>query len=156
MAKTQTIAKPAAKVAAKPVAKTAAKTAAKPAAKTAAKAKAPAITTLIADYARPVAGNRLAAFTAAWLQLSGLKDGKAVQRATLVKIAGPRAIQYHTSNGNFETTPDGLKLTTKGQNAFGARSIDPEMLKAYSEALATGKQSDVVAKDAAAYEKIKA
>lgn len=145
-------AKPAAKPATKTVAKAAPKAAAK--AKTAPKAKAPAIKVIIADYARPAAGNRLAAFTQAWLDLSGLAAGSAVQRATIVKVAGPRAVQYHTGNGNIESTPDGLKLTQKGYAAFSSRSVDPELLKAYTEALSEGKQSDIVAKDAEAYVKI--
>jgi len=125
-----------------------------PAAKAvAAEVPAEKINFVIQDYARPVAGSRLAAFTATWLDLSGLAKGDAVKRADLVKVAGPRAIAYHTSNGNMESTPDGVKLTDKGFAAFASRTVDPEAAKAYRAALVDGTQSDMVSKDAAAYVK---
>lgn len=131
---------------AKPVAKPATKKATAPRAKKAAPA-APVLTHTIQDYARPKAGTRLFAFTDAWLELTGIKAGSAVSRATLVKIAGEVAITYHTRNGNFEKTENGLSLSAKGASFFAARDAgnDAQLIAAFKEAMTTGQAPEVLA-----------
>lgn len=133
----QLIAKPAAPaVVAKPA------SASKPAAKRTASKPAPVKTEIryaIQDFARPRAGAALIAHTAAFLELSGLSDGKALPKAQAVRIIGARAVQYHTDNGNFQQTPEGLKLTEKGEFFFISRAADPELMAAFREVFTTGK-----------------
>ncbi len=124
--------------------KPASKASSKPAAKrTVSKAKPAAVSMeikyAIQDFARPRAGAALIAHTAAFLELSGLADGKAVPKAQAAKIIGARAVQYHTDNGNFEPTDKGLTLTEKGTMFFISRVTEPELLFAYREVLTTGK-----------------
>lgn len=139
-------------MASKQITKQAVKTlarAAKPAAKKAAPAvkrtvrKAPAkpaIKFLVADFARPTQGHALAGFTAAWMTLTGILKGAAVPRATLVRIAGETAINYHTRNGNFEKTEQGLKLSAKGVEFFAARGDQaPEIRAGFETIMTTGK-----------------
>lgn len=139
-------AKAPAKKAAGPAKKNPAKAATAPAkapAKGKAKGKAAAqpqtgIKFAIADFARPAAGRALAAHTAAFLGLSGMGAGAAIPRALATKIIGARAVQYHTGNGNFAATAEGLKLTDKGELFFLSREIDPELLAAYESVMQTG------------------
>jgi hypothetical protein len=136
MSAVTTIAKPAANVAAKPASKAKPKAAAKV-------AQTPvAIKYAVADFARPSAGNALAAHTAAFLTLSGISD-RPVARAQCVKVIGARAVQYHVGNGNFQPTASGLALTDKGAEFFASRAVDPELFAAYSEVFTTGKVNDV-------------
>lgn len=124
------------KVAAKPAAKKVAPTVKR----TVRKAPANQVKFVVMDGARPTAGNRLAGFTAAWLNLTGIMKGNAVQRATLVKIAGETAIAYHTRNGNFEKTETGLKLSEKGAMFFELRGdIAPDYRAAFEVIMSTGK-----------------
>lgn len=97
----------------------------------------------IADYARPKAGAALFAHTAAFFALSGIADGKAYPKAKAVQVIGQTAVKYHTGNGNFEHTSEGVKLTDKGRAFFAARgAADPELFAAFSSVLSTGEIND--------------
>lgn len=99
-----------------------------------------AVKFVIVDFARPNQGNRLLAFTAAWLELTGLNKGNAMSRAALIAIAGETAINYHTRNGNFEKTEAGLKLSEKGAMFFAARGdVSPDERAGFEVLLKTGK-----------------
>lgn len=133
----QLIAKPAAPAT---VAKPA--SASKPAAKRTSSKPAPvqcAIKFAIQDFARPRAGAALIAHTAAFLELSGLADGRAMPKAQAARIIGARAVQYHTDNGNFQQTEKGLILTEKGELFFVSRNADAELMAAFREVMTTGK-----------------
>lgn len=118
----------------------------------------PVITHVIQDYARPAAGRRLFAFTAAWLELTGLNDGAHVEKKKLVKIAGETAISYHTKKGNFSVEKDGLALTAKGHNFFGDRKskneYDPKIVEVYSEIMTSGQADGNEVKAASAIVKL--
>jgi hypothetical protein len=116
--------------------------------KAASKAAAFAVKFAIIDYARPAHGHALFAYTAAWRELSGLDKGNTVPRATLVKIAGETAIAYHTKNGNFEKTENGLKMSAKGQLFFAAKSVDAELKKTFVEIMSKGQPGKIYAKSA--------
>lgn len=133
-----------AKKTAKPAAakKAAPRTVRKAVAKSSTKAAPRAIAFHIEDYARPKAGNTLFAFTAAWLNLTGMAAGKPAIRAELVKVAGETAVTYHTKNGNFEKTDKGLVMTEKGFAFFAARTVDPQLLEAYETVMTTGQDGD--------------
>lgn len=109
-----------------------------------AKAPAVAIKYAIEDFARPTAGASLAAHTAAFLALSGMTEGKATPRALASRVIGPRAIAYHLSIGNFETTSEGLALTAKGHNFMSARTVDAEKVAAYAAFFKDGKVNDSI------------
>ncbi len=106
------------------------------------------------DGARPHGGTELASYTVAWLALSGMDDGRAIPAEQVKKIAGKRAFSYHTGNGNWERTDSGVVLTEQGFMHFGNiangsginRNIrpDPEMVKAYTETMQSGKVSAMV------------
>ena len=112
---------------------------------------------IIYDYARPKAGHLLAAFTAAWMDSFGMLQGNAVPRAKLVKVAGDTAVNYHTKNGNFERTEEGLKITAKGQAFFAARyadrPVDAQAMAAYQAIFATGQIDGELVKNQAAITK---
>lgn len=100
---------------------------------------APKIAYVLHDYARPVAGARLAAHTAAFLTLSGMASGAPCPSATAIKVIGPTAVKYHRLNGNWESTAEGLKLTAKGVASFASRGApDPELFAAYQDVLVNG------------------
>ena len=103
----------------------------------------------VGQSCRPVAGSKLAAYTAAWMASTGFAKGASIARADLVKIAGERAIAYHTGAGNFASGKDGFKLTAKGNAVFSARSPDEQLVAAYTSVLKTGKPSDVAGVKAA-------
>lgn len=97
----------------------------------------------IADYARPKAGAALFAHTAAFFALSGIADGKAYPKAKAVQVIGQTAVKYHTGNGNFEHTAEGIKMTDKGRAFFAARpAVDPELYAAFESVLSTGAVND--------------
>lgn len=100
----------------------------------------------VQDFARPVAGSRLAAHTAAFLSASGMIGGGAFPKAQAAKIIGARAVQYHTSKGNFVQTAEGLKLTDKGVDFFVLRpvQVDQEALAAYESFFANGQPNESV------------
>ena len=114
----------------------------------ASKAEAPlTITHVLHDYARPVAGARLAAHTAAFLTLTGMAAGKPCPSALALKVIGPTAVKYHRLIGNWESTADGLKLTEKGAAFFAARGEpDAELFAAYQKVMTTGEADERVAK----------
>ena len=110
-------------------------------------APAPAATLgYFVNIGRPTAGARLFAHTAAFLALSGMADGKAYPRAKATQVIGPVAVKYHMGNGNIEATEDGLILSERGKAEFGKRKTDPEMLKAYTGILSTGKADGSIVK----------
>lgn len=97
----------------------------------------------IADYARPKAGAALFAHTAAFLALSGIAEGKAYPKAKAVQVIGQTAVKYHTANGNFEHTAEGVKMTDKGRAFFAARpKADPELFAAFESVLSTGEVNE--------------
>lgn len=105
---------------------------------------------VITQAARPSAGTRLASYTEAWLQLTGLADGGSIPAAQAKEIMGDTAYGYHTRKGNFEKTADGFKLTAQGESHFGIgtnnRLIrpEPEMVKAYTETMSKGSTNEQV------------
>jgi hypothetical protein len=109
----------------------------------AAQEAAPSIKFAIADYARPKAGAALFAHTAAFLALSGINAGQAYPKSKAAQIIGQTAVKYHSANGNFEQTAEGLKLTDKGRAFFAARGeTDKELLAAFTEVMTEGKVND--------------
>lgn len=96
----------------------------------------------IADAFRPSAGERLAAHTAVFLEAFGLLAGKAVPTATAKTIIGARAVKWHSDNGNFISTPQGLALSVVGVAAFSRRQINEEYRAAYEQVLIEGQCSD--------------
>lgn len=109
--------------------------------------QAPALTHVIKNGFRPSAGAALYAHTQAFLELSGMAEGKAVPRATVSKAIGDTATKYHVAQCNMEATPEGLTLTERGQVLFSTRSINPEMLKAFKGILTTGKADGTLIKN---------
>lgn len=106
----------------------------------AAQEAAPSIKFAIADYARPKAGAALFAHTAAFLALSGINAGQAYPKSKAAQIIGQTAVKYHSANGNFEQTAEGLKLTDKGRAFFAARpAVDKELHAAFVEVMTEGK-----------------
>ena len=102
----------------------------------------PALKYALIDYCRPSAGGALFAHTQAFFELSGLSTGGAYAKAKALQVIGNTAIKYHSSNGNFETTDQGLKLTAKGQAFFAIRPINAELKNAFIEVMTTGKPND--------------
>ena len=98
----------------------------------------------VQDFARPRAGATLIAHTAAFLEMSGMADGKPMPKAQAAKIIGARAVQYHTGNGNFEQTDKGLMLTEKGEMFFMSRAADLELLAAFRAFFADGKVNPAI------------
>lgn len=103
-----------------------------------------AIKFAVVDFARPSAGNALAAHTQAFLDMSGLASGDAFPKAQATKIIGARAVQYHLGNGNFTQVEKGIKLTEKGELFFLSRNVDAELFAAYSTFFASGKVNDAI------------
>lgn len=123
----------------------------------------PAVTPLgikyaIADYARPIAGCNLFAFTQAWLEMTGLMNNARVEAKVLRKVVGDTAVNYHTRNGNFQKDAGALVLTSKGVNFFSERMIknayDPKAADAYKDIMTTGKVDGLLVKAQAALSKI--
>lgn len=126
---------------------------AKPRAKAATKprAKAAAAAVKFALVDRPVAGNRLYAFTQAVQELFGMDKGKAVPRAEFAKVVGATAINYHKGKGTYDVDDKGMvTITAAGKASFANRAgrIDPALVEAYKAVLTTGKPSDAVCKNA--------
>ena len=109
-----------------------------------------AVRFMLVAAARPGSGRALASYTAAWLALSGMDDGKAVPAKMVRALAGDTAYGYHTRAGNFEATADGVRLTESGEFHFSNLSTnrniraEPELVKAYADVLSTGKANDTV------------
>lgn len=95
----------------------------------------------LTDIARPVAGNRLFAHTAAALTTLGMlsNDRPVVRRAAVVSVMGPRAVSYHLSQKNFEAVGDGIRLSKKGLAMVAERETDKGMIAAFVSLFKTGK-----------------
>ena len=92
---------------------------------------------------RPGAGERLYAHTAAFLALSGLRDGKAIPVETARKVIGETAVKYHThKTGAFEITKEGLRLA-KPQHFDARGKLRADLVEAYERLLSEGAESDV-------------
>lgn len=109
-----------------------------------------AITHTIQDYARPNAGRQLFAFTQAWLELSGLIKGAAVDEKLLATVAGHTALPYHRKQGNIEMTTKGYALTAKGKAAFAERGVkglyDAATVEVYKGIMTSGKADGRIVK----------
>lgn len=115
----------------------------------ASKVKPVSIKFALTNGARPSAGNRLFAYTMAWLGESGmLTNGTAVARAQLSKIAGATAIAYHLQKGNIEATDAGIVLTERGFSYFLQRGHDPKAVEVYADIMRTGKPDGDFVKNA--------
>lgn len=145
-AKQTQIAKPVAKAAAKAAAAKKAAPAKKAATQKAAtqKAAAPAAPTNGAKFyvkasGRPGSGKGLFAYTAAWLQETGLIDGGSIPRAVAVQLAGATAIGYHvTSTGRFIDNGGQISLAPNAANAFMDRAHDAAQREVFREVLRGG------------------
>lgn len=100
---------------------------------------------IVTGAARPGAGGKLAAYTSAWMELTGFagpmgETGAMIPKAVYKDIAGQRAYDYHIANGNIEQTDKGVRLTEQGALHFAARAlqIDHEARTAYVNAMTTG------------------
>jgi hypothetical protein len=160
--KTKTAAKtaPAKKAAAKTSTKPAAKSApAKKTTKKAATVAANGAQFYIKDSFRPGAGGLLFAYTAAWLQETGLVDGGAIPRADATKLAGATAIGYHVNDtGRFVDNGGMISLAPDAAPYFfeGRRTHADAQREAYREMLRTGKPDGTLIKQAAAFGKLAA
>lgn len=100
---------------------------------------------VITGAARPGFGGKLAAYTSAWMELTGFagimgEQGAMIPKAVYKDIAGQRAYDYHLEKGNIEQTDKGVRLTEEGALFFAARAlqIDHEARAAYLSAMTTG------------------
>jgi len=103
---------------------------------------------------RPAAGNgsgALAAHTAAAFEALGLYRGETVPRATLVRVWGQSAHDYHQGlkgekykgNPAFDVSESGYSLNDAGFSRFGElRTVDPELSAVFFEMMTTGKAPD--------------
>lgn len=100
---------------------------------------------------RPVSGTNLFAYTAAWLEMSGLNKGKSENRRTLENIAGATAISYHIKNGRMIEKDGKVSLSEGGKIHFAARkdSIDTEAKDGWIKILKTGKADNKLIKNQA-------
>lgn len=103
------------------------------------------LTYAIRDGYRPAAGRMLFAYTQAWLDASGLSDGKAVSRSVAVKVAGGTAIAYHTAKtAALQDVAGMVSLTESGKAFFAARKPDAKMVEAFRGVMDTGLINDAV------------
>lgn len=95
----------------------------------------------LTNIARPVAGARLFAHTAAALSTLGLLGEKrpVVNRAAVVTLMGHRAVSYHLSQKNFEAVDDGIRLTKAGAATLGERETNKTMVSAFIALFKSGK-----------------
>jgi hypothetical protein len=143
-AKAATVKRPAKEATAKveaPAKKAGAATKAKP---KAAKATNPVAFTLMKG---PSSGGLLYAFTDAVLRVTGLYDGKSIDKATLTKIVKATAVRYHlTSTMAFELDAKGNVRLSKGGKAFFAEragKFSKDDSAKYESILLTGKPNDL-------------
>jgi hypothetical protein len=142
----------------KPAAAKAAKPATKPAKKAsgkkpqAEKPQAPAapkgVKCMVAN--RPGSGVLLFAYTEAVLQLLDMYAGAEIEKATLSKIMGATAIQYHTNKCTLARLDNGRYILTSAGKAFFAeragRAVAADVA-AWIQVLSTGQIDGVVAKN---------
>lgn len=94
---------------------------------------------------RPSAGRPLKAYTQAALELLGMLNGTAHDRATLNKVLGATAVNYHLTNTMaFSMTNDGIVVTPSyGTDFFGHRAdmkeFDPQDVEDFKTILVSGK-----------------
>lgn len=95
----------------------------------------------LTDIARPVAGNRLFAHTAAALTTLGMLSDQrpVVRRAAVISIMGPRAVSYHLNQKNFEAVGDGIRLTKSGLSTIREREADKGMVQKFIALFKNGK-----------------
>lgn len=91
-------------------------------------------------------GGQLFAYTAAWMSVSGMHEGKSLPRAVITRIAGARVVPWHVEKGNLEIGGPSdnnqgpmVSLTPKGFGHFITRTTDAVALEAYASMMATGK-----------------
>jgi hypothetical protein len=88
--------------------------------KSASKPAAKPFKTEIKFVVRGDGARKLFAHTAAWMELTGLIEGKSAP-VELIRALGGSALSYHTKQGNMEQSQGMVKLTVKGLNHFKAR-----------------------------------
>lgn len=74
----------------------------------------------IAFVVRGDGARKLFAHTAAWLEMTGLIQGKSAP-VELIRALGGSALSYHTKAGNMAQSQGMVSLTAKGLNHFRAR-----------------------------------
>lgn len=132
---------------AKPAAKGTGKPAKPASAKPANKGKKPAgVAFAIKQGFRPGSGSALAAYTHAWLVLSGLAAGGTIPKTQAVAIAGPTAIGYHVNQtGCMAVDAAGmLSLTPAGVSKFSTRPQDGAKVDAYMAFMKTGEMNPAI------------
>lgn len=109
----------------------------------------------IRESYRPGAGRLLFAYTAAWLNASGMLEGASIPRDKLTKIAGSTAIGYHTTRtGHLVDTAGAIKLSATGGNKLMDRAHDAKDREAFEAMLSTGIPDGRLIKSAAAFVKL--
>lgn len=115
---------------------------------------------IITQAARPVAGRTLYAYTAAVLHVSGMMEGKAVDRAVLTDAMGTTAVAYHLkSTDAFALTPAGIILNGEYGKArlFNTkRQYDPKDFDAFVAMLSDGKMDGRIIKNQGMIRAVKA
>lgn len=96
----------------------------------------------LSEGARPSYGNdsgRLAAYTAAFLTLSGLAEGDEMKKDDAIRVVGPTAVSYHCKLGNFAKAGGNIKLTEQGRAFFTERGApNNDLFAAYQKVMLTG------------------
>jgi hypothetical protein len=91
---------------------------------------------------RPGAGKALFAHTAAFMELSGMNQGKRIPRSMVLQFLGAAATKHHlNSTGFFAQYADGVEVSPMGKEGFALRAIDPELFAGFVDILSTGKTS---------------
>lgn len=117
----------------------------KPVSKTASRKVTPLAPKKIFQYGiitgRPTVGAKLWAFTQAWMELAGLMDGKSVERADAVAVAGTTAINFHLKEGRFAEDEGRIRVTAGGLIHFKARAskVSRADVQTWQDILTTGK-----------------
>ncbi len=99
---------------------------------------------------RPGSGNHsgfLAAHTRAFMEVSGLLNGRIVPRETILRAWGKSALDYHSGAGmrtecKFEFSDKGYKLSEFGRVAFGKEirsAVDLEKVAIFRDLMTSGK-----------------
>ncbi len=113
----------------------------------------------VKDSFRPGAAALLFAYTAAWLQETGLVDGGSISRADATKLAGATAIGYHVNDtGRFVDNGGKITLAPDAAPYFfeGRRNHSDEVREAYRAMLRTGQPDGKLVKQASAFGKLAA
>lgn len=95
----------------------------------------------------------LFAFTQAWLELTNVMNGAAVNKKALEQVIGTSAVSYHKRKGNFEQDGYNLVLTAKGLNHFSYRimagKVQEKDVDAWKQILGQGKPDGNIIKSPA-------